>query len=244
MDARLRLDLGLYEPVRAGAPSPDRLVHAHLPLVRRIAWHVHARISSAIEVEELVQAGTLALVEAAQSFIDRGEASFATYATLRIRGAMIDLLRRQSSLSRGMLRRRREIAVARADLERELKRKATEEEVATRVGLTVETVRAAETAMPARQESLDDAYSEHSLWFADDAPSALDSLTRERLQSALAAAIAELPERQALILQLYFVEEMNLEEIGAVLGVGAARVCQIKKTALTALRGQLSGWND
>ena len=79
---------------------------------------------------------------------------------------------------------------------------------------------------------------------ASDDPDAHDCLERDRRRRAIAAAIATLPEREAQVLQLYFVEELNLEEIGEVLGVGAARICQIKKAALTKLRGQLTGWAD
>lgn len=96
----------------------------------------------------------------------------------------------------------------------------------------------------AQSESLDDVYSDHSQWFASDDPDAHDCLEQDRRRRAIAAAISTLPECEAQVLQLYFVEELNLEEIGEVLGVGAARICQIKKAALTKLRGQLTGWAD
>jgi RNA polymerase sigma factor for flagellar operon FliA len=94
----------------------------------------------------------------------------------------------------------------------------------------------------AQQESIDDIYSDHSMWFADVEEAADEALDRERLQGAVADAIRTLPEREAMVLQLYFVEEMNLEEIGATLGVGAARVCQIKKAGLDRVREQLKEW--
>ena len=87
---------------------PEALVRAHMPLVRKIAWHVHGRVASAIDVEDLVQIGMVALVEAANGFEDRGHA-FATYATMRIRGAMIDHLRRHATICRSAMARRREL---------------------------------------------------------------------------------------------------------------------------------------
>ena len=92
------------------------------------------------------------------------------------------------------------------------------------------------------QESIEEVYSDHSMWFADVEERAEEAIDRSRLKGALAEAIRGLPEREATILQLYFVEEMNLEEIGETLGVGAARVCQIKKAALDKVRTQLADW--
>jgi RNA polymerase sigma factor for flagellar operon FliA len=93
-----------------------------------------------------------------------------------------------------------------------------------------------------QHESIDDMYSDQSMWFADVEDRADETLEREELQDAIAQVIKLLPEREAMVLQLYFVEEMNLEEIGQTLGVGAARVCQIKKTALDKVRGELGDW--
>jgi RNA polymerase sigma factor for flagellar operon FliA len=102
----------------------------------------------------------------------------------------------------------------------------------------------ADAAMAVRQESLDEVYSDQSMWFADVEERVDQTIEREELAQALADRISELPEREALVLQLYFVEEMNLDEIGQTLGVGAARVCQIKKAALDRLRASLKDWND
>ena len=107
MDARLGLDPALYAPARLARTDPERLVSSHMGLVRKIAWHVHGRVSSALDVEDLVQTGMVALVEAARAFEDRGHAAFATYATMRIRGAMIDQLRTGATLVRSAMRRRR-----------------------------------------------------------------------------------------------------------------------------------------
>lgn len=245
MDARLGLDPALYAPARLAQVDPERLISSHLQLVRRIAWHVHARVSSAIDVEDLVQIGMVALIEAARSFEDRGHAAFATYASVRVRGAMIDQLRKGATLVRSAMRRKREWGQVRARLEGQLGRTATDEEMAAALELPLPDYRAALAQTHATQsESLDDVYSDHSQWFASDDPDAHDCLEQDRRRRAIAEAIASLPEREAQVLQLYFVEELNLEEIGQVLGVGAARVCQIKKAALTRMRGKLAGWTD
>lgn len=227
---------------RPARPDPARLARAHMPLVRKIAWHVHGRVSSAIDIEDLVQIGMVALVEAANGYEDRGHA-FATYASMRVRGAMIDQLRRHATLCRSAMARRRDLAKAAAELENKLGRSPTEAEMAEALGLDAAAYREhADSAVAVRQESLDELYSDQSMWFADVEDRIDVTLEREELRTVLAERITELPEREALVLQLYFVEEMNLEEIGLTLGVGAARICQIKKSALDRLRGSLSDW--
>lgn len=245
MDARLGLDPALYAPMRLAQVDPERLISSHLQLVRRIAWHVHARVSSAIEVEDLVQIGMIALIESARSFEDRGHAAFATYASVRVRGAMIDHLRKGATLVRSAMRRKREWGQVRSRLEGQLGRSASDAEMAAALEISIADYRAGMAQTHgAHTESIDDVYSDHSDWFASEDPDAHDVLESDRRRRAIAGAIAGLPEREARVLQLYFVEELNLEEIGQVLGVGAARICQIKKAALTKLRGTLTGWAD
>lgn len=223
--------------------DPGRLAEAHMPLVRKIAWHVHGRVSSAIDIEDLVQIGMVALVEAANGYEDRGHA-FATYAAMRIRGAMIDHLRRHATICRSAMARRRELASMRQKLENLLGRTPSESEMASAMSMDAGAYRAlVDSSMAVQQESLDDVYSDQSMWFADVEERIDQTIEREELKSALASRIGDLPEREALVLQLYFVEEMNLDEIGQTLGVGAARVCQIKKSALDRLRASLSDWD-
>lgn len=225
-----------------GKLGPQALIQAHMPLVRKIAWHVHARVASAIEIEDLIQIGMVALIEAASAFEDRGHA-FATYATVRIRGAMIDRLRASAGLQRSAIARRRELAATRAKLEQRLGRRAGDAEMAEAMGLEAGAYRElVDGAIATTHESMDEVYSDHAMWFADLGEDAADGIDREALQGAIAEAIAELPEREALVLQLYFVEELNLEEIRQVLGVTAARICQIKKAALDKVRAKLADW--
>nr|WP_167074307.1 FliA/WhiG family RNA polymerase sigma factor [Sphingomonas vulcanisoli] len=225
------------KPTRA---DPAALARTHMQLVRKIAWHVHGRVSSAIDIEDLVQIGMVALVEAANSYEDRGHA-FATYATLRIRGNMIDHLRRHATICRSAMAKRKEIGKVSAGLRATLGREPSEGEVAQAMGLSASEYReVTDSSAGMRQESLDEVYSDQSLWFADVEERIDETLEREELGRLLASRIADLPEREAMVLQLYFVEEMNLDEIGQVLNVGAARVCQIKKAALDKLRRDLS----
>ncbi|HEU4968701.1 RNA polymerase sigma factor FliA [Sphingomonas sp.] len=228
-----------YTRTGAGAAN-EALIREHMPLVRRIAWHVHGSVSSSVEVEDLVQTGLVALVEAAGSFEDRGQVTFAQYLGTRIRGAMIDELRRQATITRGAMRRRREIAEAESALSVQLGRAPSDEEVAFQLGVPTERLRQErDAAQPIRFEPIDGVYTDDSPWFMSDDPNPFELLESEDLRQALIEAIGRLSEREAQVIQLYYVEELNLEEIGQVLGVGAARVCQIKKSAHDRLKKAL-----
>ena len=219
------------------ARDENALVQAHLPLVRRLAWHVHGSVSTAIEVEDLVQVGLVALVEGAAAFEDRGQVTLKHYLTTRIRGAMIDELRRHAAMTRGAIRRRRDYARVQTSLATVLGRRPTDAEMAAQLGVTLEKLRQDYAAAEAlRYESLDEVYADDQPWFADDTPDAFAQLSDAQTRDRLIAAIASLPEREQMVIQLYHVEELNLEEIGQVLGVGAARVCQIKSQAHARLK--------
>jgi RNA polymerase sigma factor FliA len=216
--------------------DPHALIERHSALVRRIAWHVHSRMSSAIEVEDLIQIGLIALVEAAQNFEDRGIA-FAPYASTRIRGAMIDGLRRDARMCRAGMANRRYLAGIRARLEQEYMRSPNDAEMVKATGLDPQayfTMTASTRAV--QQDSIDEQYSDHDMWFADMSEGADTALEKAELREMLMANLQRLNEREATILQLYFVEELNLDEIGSTLNIGAARVCQIKKAALDKMR--------
>ena len=220
----------------------EALVSQHLPLVRRVAWHIHGTMSSLIEVEDLIQIGMVALVEAAATFEDRGQVTFDQYLHTRVRGAMIDELRRQATLTRGAMRRRRAYNDAVAVLTAERDGAAPDDQmIAERLGISVDKLRSDyATAEPLRFEPIDDVYSDDLPWFASDAPDAFEALAESDQRQALADAIRALPEREARVIQLYYVDELNLEEIGQVLGVGAARICQIKASAHARLKKALA----
>lgn len=225
---------------RAAEPfDPDSIVERHKDLVRRIAWHVHSSVSSRIELEDLMQIGLVALVEAARTYVERG-AIFSAYASTRIRGAMIDHLRREARMSRTGMANRRRLAAVRSELENRNRRAASDSDMAEALDLSADAYHAmVASAQPVGQDPLDEVYADDQPWFADLGERADDQIERAQLLNGMTAAIGELGEREALVLQLYFVEELNLEEIGEALNVGAARVCQIKKSALGKLRSRL-----
>jgi len=219
----------------------EALARKHLPLVRRVAWHVHGSMSSAVEVEDLIQIGLVALLEAANAFEDRGQVSFEQYLLTRVRGAMIDELRRQATLTRGAMRRRKAYGEAVTALTSATGKPPSEAALAGQLGVTVEKLRADyATAEPVRFEPIDQVYADDQPWFASEEADAFEQLAESDLREALVAAIAALPEREAQVVQLYYVEELNLEEIGLVLGVGAARICQIKASAHQRLKKALA----
>jgi len=214
-------------------------VLANRQLVRKIAWNIHSRMSGAIEVEDLMQIGLIALVEAARVFEDRGVA-FSTYASTRIRGAMIDALRRDAPMSRKGMQNRRKLASVRADLEQRLMRAASDAEIAAEMQLGDQAYRELVASTSClRPASIDDSYSDHDIQFSDGADLADDIMEKAELSALLRDNLAKLSEREQLVLSLYFVEEMNLDEIGLSLDVGAARVCQIKKAAIEKLRDMM-----
>lgn len=226
---------------RGAARAEAARVEEHLPLVRRLAWHVHGSVSTAVEVEDLIQVGLVALVEAAATFEDRGAATFRQYLVTRVRGAMIDELRRHAAMTRGAIRRRREYARAVTALTTELGRTPEDSMVAERLGVSLEKLRKEYAGAEAvRFDSIDEVYADDQPWFADDTPDAFAQLSEAETRDRLIAAIAGLPLREQQVIQLYHVEELNLEEIGQVLGVGAARVCQIKASAHARLKKALA----
>jgi len=228
-----------YSRTTRPAQDTEALVRKHLPMVRRVAWHVHGSMSSVVDVEDLVQVGLVALVEAIASFEERG-ATFEQYLLTRLRGAMIDELRRQATLTRGAMRRRRAYADAVSALTSASGERPEESAVAEKLGVSPEKLRTEYAAAePVRFEPIDDVYSDEGAWFMSDEPNAFDQLAEGEQREALIEAIAALPEREGLVVQLYYVEELNLEEIGQVLGVGSARVCQIKKSAHDRLKRAL-----
>jgi RNA polymerase sigma factor FliA len=221
---------------RRGVEQSEALIKAHSQMVRRIAWHVHSRMSSVIEVADLVQIGLIALVEAARTFEDRGLA-FGPYASTRIRGAMIDQLRKDARICRSGMANRRKLAATRTVLEGNLCRRATDAEMAGALDLSMtDFLKLAQTAQAVELDSLDEVYNDHDPWFCDAQERVDVMMEKEEVKVSLETHVARLSEREQLILQLYYVEELNLDEIGLILNVGAARVCQIKKVALNALR--------
>ena len=221
-------------------PIAER-VERFLPMVRRMAWHLQGSAGPGVEAEDLMQAGLVALTECAHRHEGPDPNGFAAYAKMRVKGAMIDQLRRSAPLTRGAIRRRREISRTELRLRGELGRQPTLSELAAAMNMDPKDFDTMRTASePLHFESMDEAYSDADLAFRDQSDDALTLLLTTENREALVAAIASLPERLQLVIKLYFVEELNLAEIGAVLGVTPPRVHQIKDQALQAIRTHMS----
>ncbi|EMD84174.1 FliA/WhiG family RNA polymerase sigma factor [Pacificimonas flava] len=222
------------------APSgPAGLIAQHLPLARRVAWHVHGKAPGAIEVEELQQMAVVALIEAANAH-QGDDATFPGYASMRIKGALLDEMRRRAAMTRGALRRRREMLNAQEALSASLGRQPTRAEIAAHLDIDeAEFSARCDEAEGIRYSSMDEVYSDHSMLFADEQQDAFDGVADEQMRALLARHIGGLPEREALVLQLYFVEELNLVEIAEVFDLTSARICQLKASALSKLRKAL-----
>ena len=224
-------------------------VERYAPMVRRVAAQMIARLPANVEMDDLVQAGMMGLMDALTRYESGHGAQFETFAMQRIRGAMIDELRGADWLPRSVRRNQRAIETAIHAVEQRLKRSATEAEVAAelRVSLTE------------YQQMLGDAHGGQLLYLDDlgasegddgfldrhAAPEGEDPLRKvddARFRAALAAAIEALPEREKQVMGMYYEHDMNLKEIGAVLGVTESRVCQLHSQAVARLRGKLKGW--
>ncbi len=216
-------------------------VRRFVPMVRRLAWHVHGSGRPGIELEDLIQAGLVALTECAQRHNGPSEDGFAAYAKMRVRGGMVDLIRRSIPLSRGASERRRNLRDKETALRGRLGRDPTAAELSTALGITEHDLADLRgNSEPLRFETLDEAYSDSDLAFADHGPDALTMLADEELRESVVEAIASLPQRLQLVIQLYFVEELNLSEIAGVLEVSIPRVHQLKAQALDQLRKALA----
>jgi len=232
--------LSLSAAKSAYSGGDARLLQQFMPLVKKLAWHLAPSAGPAMDVDDLMQIGLIALTECARRHDRPTDDGLAAYAKLRVRGAMIDAIRKVQADSRGARGERREIEGARGVLAGALGREPTEAEVAARLGITLpELAERRRRAMPVRHVDMDDAYNEAQSAFASDAFNGEDLLLEAESRSQLVAALGDLPERHQIVIQLYFLEELNLAEIAGVLDVSVPRVHQLKAAALKALRDAL-----
>jgi RNA polymerase sigma factor for flagellar operon FliA len=224
-----------YAPSRA---EVEERVRRFLPLVRRTAWHINGRGREGLEIEDLVQAGILALTECAQRHAGPTEDGFAAYAKIRVRGAMLDEVRRVAHDSRTARSRRAGYERALSSLRGSLGREPSRAEIARLMEVSDADLLAIE-ASGVKLTPIDDAYDETSLAFASDDPDPFEALCAVEDRERLIQAMTQLPDRLKLVLQLFFVEELNLTEIAGVLEVSVPRVHQLRAKALKDLRALL-----
>jgi len=231
----------------AGQPDRDQLVQRFVPLVKRIAYHLMARLPASVQFEDLVQNGMLGLLDAIERFEEGFGAQFETYATQRIKGAMLDGLREDDALPRHLRREMRRIEAAMSQLEQNLGRAPQESEIAARLEIPLAEYQ--KTLQEARGHQVlyfedftgDDDESFLERHFTDDEANPLRLLEDMNLRQALVEAIEHLPEREKLVMALYYEQELNLKEIGEVLGVTESRVCQLHSQAVGRLRSVVLG---
>ena len=241
------MSVGAYS-ARGSNRETDAMVMRHAELVKRIAYHLAGRLPASVEVSDLIQAGMLGLLEAASNYTaDRG-ASFETYAGIRIRGAMLDALRKLDWAPRSVHRKARAAQQAIRELEAEFGREARDGEIAARMGVSLEEYhKISHDAASCRISSLDDSNGEEDSLLGrieDETSNPFADASDEGFRKALARAIKELPERERLVMSLYYDDELNLKEIGAVLKVTESRVCQLHGQALVRLKARLVDWRD
>ncbi|MFJ2990560.1 RNA polymerase sigma factor FliA [Collimonas sp. NPDC087041] len=223
----------------------------YAPLVRRLALQLVAKLPASVELDDMIQAGMLGLLDAANRYQENQGAQFETYASQRIRGAMLDELRANDWLSRGLRQSSRSVDAAVQALEQKLARAPSEREIAQAMNLSLEEYQHLLQEIHGSQlvyyEDQESGSNENS--FLDRQASGsdranhndpLEHMLESGMRHMLVEAIAQMPDRERLLLSLYYEQEMNLREIGAVLEVSQSRVCQLHSQAISRLRVRLN----
>ena len=229
-----------------GQLDREAMIRQYVPLVRRLAHHMIAKLPPNIEIDDLIQVGMMGLAEALSRYQASQGVQFETFATQRIRGAMIDELREGDWMSRGSRKSQKDIEHAVRRLEQRLGRSPLESEIAAELEMTLSDyqsllakVRGTQLVyledMGAGQD--DDSFLDRHVADSDADP--MQQLRDQRLRTSLVAAIEGLPEREKFIMSMYYDDDMNLKEIAAVLGITESRVCQLHSQSIARLRARM-----
>lgn len=234
--------------------NEDELIAQHAPLVRRLALQLASRLPANVELDDLMQAGMMGLLDAARRYQIQVDAKFETYATTRIRGAMLDELRSQDWLSRGARTKARDIEAAVLRVQQRELRAASEQEIADELGVSldeyyallddasgVQLVHYEDLASDEGRETLERLAAGGQEDPAQHQDNPLNLLMSHNLHQAVIAAIDALPEREKLLLSLQFEQDLNQKEIAAVMGVTEGRISQLRSQAIARIRAKLKG---
>lgn len=222
------------------------LLEQHTVLVKRIAYHLLARLPASVLVDDLIQSGMIGLFEAANNFDNSKGASFETFAGIRIRGAMLDEIRRGDWTPRSVHKNSRMIGGAIKQLESQLGRDVSDVEVAEKLDISLNQYHhILSEVSTGKILGIDDlGINEDAIKLSDEyqGDDPYDSIEHKSFKENLAECIKSLPEREALVLSLYYDEELNLKEIGQVLDVSESRVSQIQSQAMHRLKARMQSW--
>lgn len=230
--------------------SQDEQVTKYAPLVKRIAYHMMARLPASVEVDDLIQVGLIGLLDAVSRFDGNQGAQFESYATQRIRGSMLDELREADWLPRHVRQKSRQIEAAINRLQQRNGKSPSEQEISDELDLSIDQYQSMLGDVKCSQllyyEDFSDEESASFLerYLVDGSQDPLAVLEDEGFRDGLIAAIHHLPERERSMMGMYYEQDMNLKEIGVVLGVSESRVCQLHSQAVARLRAQLKIWKD
>lgn len=227
--------------------SLTEIVERYAPLVKRIAHHLLLRMPASVQIDDLIQSGMIGLLEAAKKYDVTKGASFETYAGIRIRGSMLDEVRKGDWAPRSVHRKSRKVAEAIKAIEARTGKDAKDPDIAKELEIDLNAYYAIlQDASGSRLFSFDDIMEGDDSAIelaAGELPGPCDGLQRSTFKAHLAKAIEGLPDRERLVLALYYDEELNLKEIGEVIGVSESRVSQIHSQAAMRLRARLTDWN-
>ena len=221
--------------------SINQLIESNLDLVKKIAWQIFGRVQKVVEIEDLIQQGMEGLVSAAQKYSPKEGVNFQQYAQLRIRGSIIDFLRKNSNLCRTTIKKKQDFEKCKVQLQKELGRDPSKYELIEKLGITDDEFNYWEKAFEANTlQSLDQAYDEYSILYASSTNDPEMSLQDKQLKNQIRNALSVLNQREAMVAQLYYVEELNIYEISEILEISTGRISQIKKVIIEKLRNEIS----